>query len=100
MSLGRIYLICLGLALLSVFIAPPSRYVTEHMTTISYGFPVQFMDYHSFEGEEPARWELFTFHRTSFQLVEWLLSGAGYFLVYAIIKLFRDKFRKDREETV
>ncbi|MEK4564374.1 hypothetical protein MKX54_06860 [Alkalihalobacillus sp. FSL R5-0424] len=100
MSLGRIYLICLGLALISVFIAPPSRYVTEGLTTISYGFPIQFIDFYSTQGEEPSRWELFTFQSISFQLVEWLLSAAGYFLVFAIIKLFRDKFKKDREETV
>ncbi|MCM2676614.1 hypothetical protein [Alkalicoccobacillus plakortidis] len=98
MSLGRLFLISVGLALLSVFITPPHRFVMEHGMTISYGFPVKFMEYYSSNGEEPARWELFTFIQTSLQIGELLICAAYYFFVFLIIKLFRDKFKKDREE--
>ena len=98
MSLGRLFLISVGLALLSVFITPPHRLVEENLTTISYGFPVKFIQYYSINGEEPARWQLFNITQTSIQIMDLLLGAAYYFFVFLIIKLFRDKFKKDREE--
>ncbi|TSB45731.1 hypothetical protein [Alkalicoccobacillus porphyridii] len=94
MSIKKMFFISIGLALLSVFVFPPFEEITEEGVTYSYGAPIEFMIYQSFEGEEPTYWQLITFDRTYMHIFLFINCVTAIFVILLFIKLLDEKRRK------